>query len=98
MISTSKRKNRQKLNWIRLAEHGRIPVGVKYSNPRITFDGLNWFICVAVEFESEKSQAAAEPLGIDLEIERDLQAAINLRNYPFVSGEFKPVECHTKRE
>ena len=36
-------------------------------------------------------------------IDRDLQAAINLKRYgekqyPFVSGEFKPVEHHTKRK
>ena len=40
-IATSKKRNKQGLNWIRLAEHGRIPVGVKYKQPRITFDGLN---------------------------------------------------------
>ncbi len=32
-ISVSKRKNKQRLNWIRLAEHRRIPLGVKYENP-----------------------------------------------------------------
>ena len=41
-ISISRKHNRQKLNWVRLAEKDRIPVGVKYYNPRITFDGLHW--------------------------------------------------------
>ena len=41
-IAKSKRRNKQGLNWFRLAEVGRIPVGVKYKEPRITFDGLNW--------------------------------------------------------
>ncbi|MBR3747399.1 MAG: transposase [Selenomonadaceae bacterium] len=36
--------------------------------PRITFDGLNWWLSVAVDFEPEKSQADGEPLGIDLGI------------------------------
>ena len=40
-ITTSKRKGRQKLNWIKLAEIDKIPVGVKYKQPRINFDGLN---------------------------------------------------------
>ena len=68
MISTSRRKNRRQLNWIRLAEVERIPVGVKYKEPRITFDGLNWWLSVTVEFEPEKTQADGEPLGIDLGI------------------------------
>ena len=68
-IATSKRKNRQKLNWIRLAEVDRIPVGVKYKNPRISFDGLNWWLSVAVEFKPEKTEGNfTETLGIDLGI------------------------------
>jgi len=35
-----KNKNKQKLNWIKLAERNRIPMNSKYTNPRITFDGL----------------------------------------------------------
>ena len=68
-IATSRRKNRQGLNWIRLAERGRIPVGVKYKQPRITFDGLNWWLNVAVEFEpEEKLTPCTEAIGIDLGI------------------------------
>lgn len=67
-IATSKRKNKQKLNWFRLAEPGRVPLGVKYENPRITFDGLNWWLSVAVEFEPEKVETTDEALGIDLGI------------------------------
>ena len=68
-IATSKRKKRQKLNWIRLAEVGRIPVGVKYKNPRISFDGLNWWLSVAVEFKPEKTDGNfTETFGIDLGI------------------------------
>ena len=36
-IVGSRRRNRQRANWIRLAEKGRIPVNAKYTNPRITF-------------------------------------------------------------
>ena len=43
-IAASRRKNRQKANWIRLAEKGRIPVNAKYINPRISFDGENWWL------------------------------------------------------
>lgn len=67
-IANSKKRNKQKLNWIRLAEHGRIPVGAKYNQPRITFDGLNWWLSVAVEFKPEKSELNDEVIGIDLGI------------------------------
>lgn len=68
-IATSKRKNKQKLNWIRLAEHGRIPLNVKYNQPRVTFDGLNWWISVAVEIaEPKRAENCGEPIGIDLGI------------------------------
>ena len=43
-IAGSKKKNRQRLNWIRLAEKSKIPVGVKYTQPRITFDGEIWWL------------------------------------------------------
>ena len=69
LIATSKRKNRQRLNWIRLAEVERIPVGAKYENPRISCDGLNWWLSVAVEYEIEKhTENFCEPIGIDLGI------------------------------
>ncbi len=48
--SSSKKKNKQRLNWIKLAEKDRIPTNAKYLNPRITFDGLNWWISVVVEY------------------------------------------------
>ena len=50
-FAVSKKKNKQKINWIRLAEKDRIPYGenTKYVNPRFTFDGLNWWVSVGVE-------------------------------------------------
>lgn len=67
-ISDSTRRNRQKLNWIRLAEHGRIPIDVKYLNPRVTYDGLNWWISVSVEFPDCKEKLSDDGVGIDLGI------------------------------
>ena len=66
-FATSKKKNKQKLNWIRLAEHGRIPAeNVKYMNPRIKYDGLNWYITVGVECEDSATLSSNEGIGIDL--------------------------------
>ena len=68
-IATSRKRNKQNLNWFRLAEHGRIPLGVKYKQPRITFDGLNWWLSVAVEFAEPKlAENYSDAIGIDLGI------------------------------
>ena len=67
-FSTSKKKNKQKLNWIRLAEHGRIPTDCKYCNPRIKYDGVNWWITVGVEYEDCTEIPSSEGIGIDLGI------------------------------
>lgn len=48
-LSDSKRKNKRKLNWVKLAEVGRVPTDCKYSNPRVTFDGINFWLSVSIE-------------------------------------------------
>ena len=67
-FTNSKKQNKQKLNWIRLSEKNRIPTDCKYSNPRITFDGLNWFISIGVECEDNVSLPSNKGVGIDLGI------------------------------
>lgn len=68
-FATSKKKNKQKINWIRLAEHGRIPTeNVKYMNPRFKYDGLNWYITVGIEYEDSATLSSNEGIGIDLGI------------------------------
>ena len=67
-FATSKKKNKQQLNWIRLAEQGRIPTDTKYINPRIKYDGLNWYITVGVEYEDSTLIPINEGVGIDLGI------------------------------
>ena len=84
-ISTSKRKNKQKLNWFRLAERERIPIGVKYENPRISFDGLNWWISVAVESADPKpAENCSESIGIDLGI-KNLAVCSDGKIYPNIN-------------
>ena len=68
-FAISKKKNKQKLNWIRLAEYGRIPTeNVKYMNPRFKYDGLNWYITVGIEYEDSTTLPLNEGIGIDLGI------------------------------
>ena len=51
---------------IKLAEKNYIPLNCKYSNPRITSDGVNWFLSVGIEVELEKHELTGITLGIDL--------------------------------
>ena len=67
-ISNSTKKNKVKLNWIRLAEKGRIPTDCKYSNPRVTFDGINFWISVGIEVEESTEMPTNNGIGIDLGI------------------------------
>ena len=67
-FSSSKKKNKQKLNWVRLAERGRIPTDARYMNPRVSFDGINWWISVCVESTDCRMQLSESGIGIDLGI------------------------------
>ena len=79
-FSSSKKANKQKRNWVRLAEHGRIPTDTKYMNPRISFDGLNWWISVCVDFPDCKETLHGNGIGIDLGI-KDLAVCSDATKY-----------------
>ncbi len=80
-FSMSKRKNKQKLNWIRLCEKGRIPIDCRYMNPRITFDGLHWWISVVIDDEEEKANNQyVDGVGIDLGV-KDLAVCSDGNTY-----------------
>ena len=65
-FSVSKKQNKQKLNWIKLCEKGRIPTDCKYMNPRFTYDGLYWYVSVGIEAEDNTTLPTNEGIGIDL--------------------------------
>ena len=79
-FSSSKKQNKQKLNWVRLAEQGRIPTDAKYRNPRISYDGLNWWISVGIEYPDCKEPLSDEGIGIDLGI-KDLAICSDANKY-----------------
>lgn len=82
-LTTSRKKGKQKFNWIKLAEKGRIPIGkkIKYVNPRITFDGINWWICIGLEEKRpELKIVESEPIGIDLGV-KELAIVSNGEKY-----------------
>ena len=71
----------EKLGKVKLSERVRIPIGVKYSNPRVSFDGLHWYVSVGVEVNQEPVELTGESIGIDLGI-KDLAIASNFEK-PF---------------
>lgn len=66
----SSKGNRGVLNWIKLAEKSKIPFSknIKYMNSRISFDGLNWWVSVGIEKESNSMLPNNPGIGIDLGI------------------------------
>jgi len=69
-LALSRKANKQKLNLVKLAESYRVPFlkGTKYINPRVTFDGLNWWLSVGIECGINLQLPTNEGLGIDLGI------------------------------
>ncbi len=97
-FATSKKKNKQKLNWIRLAEHGRVPTDCKYRNPRIKYDGLNWWITVGIEYEDSSTFLSKDGIGIDLGI-KDLSICSDGSKYKNInkSQKVKKLEKRKRR-
>ena len=68
-IADSTRKNKKKLNWVKLSEKNRIPLVNSYLNPRITFDGLHWYVSVGVEHPDDSVRVpTGQGIGIDVGI------------------------------
>ena len=95
-FASSKKKNKQKLNWIKLAEHGRIPTDCKYYNPRIKYDGLNWWITVGIDYKDSTTLPSNEGIGIDLGI-KDLAICSDGNTYKNINKSQK-VEKLEKRK
>ena len=54
----------EKVGWVKTNE--QIPIGVKYSNPRISYDNKYWHLSVGIEQEEKKEKLTDVSLGIDL--------------------------------
>lgn len=95
-FTMSKKQNKQKLNWIKLSEKNRIPVDSKYSNPRITYDGLNWFISVGAEYEDCSTTPSNDGIGIDLGI-KDLAVCSDETTYKNINKTIKVKKLKKKQ-
>lgn len=67
----------EKVGWVGLAEQNRIPLGVKYTNPRISHDGKYWYISVGVEVKEPVTEKTDITVGIDLGL-KDLATVSNI--------------------
>lgn len=56
----------EKVGWIKTNE--QIPLNVKYTNPRISFDGKYWYLAVGIEKEKPNIKLTNESIGIDVGI------------------------------
>ncbi|AFS79310.1 transposase, IS605 OrfB family [Gottschalkia acidurici 9a] len=64
----------EKVGWIKTSE--QIPMNVKYTNPRVSFDGKYWYISVGVKKQNPRVELTDESIGIDVGI-KDLAVCSN---------------------
>ena len=95
-FSTSRKKNKQKLNWIKLCEKGRIPTNCKYMNPRFTYDGLHWFVSVSVVVDDNADIPTSEGIGIDLGL-KDLAVCSDGNTYKNINKSPKVKKLEKKK-
>ena len=86
----------EKIEWIKTNE--QIPVGVKYSNPRISYDNKYWYISVGIEQEEIQEELTDISLGIDLGL-KDLAICSDGRVYKNInkSHVVRKIEKRLKR-
>lgn len=56
----------EKIGWIKTKE--QVPIGVKYTNPRVSFDNKYWYLSVGIEIEKPTIELTKESIGIDVGI------------------------------
>ncbi|WP_454054600.1 RNA-guided endonuclease InsQ/TnpB family protein [Clostridium sp. Marseille-Q7071] len=64
----------EKVGWVKTAE--QLPMNVKYTNPRVSFDGKYWYLYVGIEKETPIAKLTDESIGIDVGI-KDLAICSN---------------------
>lgn len=63
-VKENKLVNIEKVGWIKTNE--QIPMNVKYSNPRISFDNKYWYLSVGLERKEQNQELTDISLGVDL--------------------------------
>ena len=88
--------NIEKVGWIKTNE--QIPIGVKYSNPRISYDNKYWYISVGIEEEEIQEKLTDVSLGIDLGL-KELAVCSNGKVYKNINKSYavRKIEKRLKR-
>lgn len=88
--------NIEKVGWIKTNE--QLPIGVKYSNPRISYDNKYWYISVGIEQEEIKEELTDVSLGIDLGL-KDLAICSHGKVYKNINKTYivRKIEKRLKR-
>lgn len=87
-FAVSKKRNKQRLNWIKLCEKGLVPPNGKYLNPRFTYDGLYWYVSVGIELPDSTDIPSNEGIGIDVGI-KDLAVCSDGHTYQNINKTHK---------
>ena len=95
-FAMSRKKNKQRLNWIRLCEKGRIPTNCKYMNPRFTYDGMYWYVSVSIEIDDNTTLPSNDGIGIDLGI-KDLAICSDGNTYKNINKTNKIQKLEKKK-
>ena len=100
-IANNQKQNRQVLNYIKLAEKKRIPLNIKYYNPRVVYDGDRLYIVVAVDDinrpvkkHKDNNTKETSSIGIDLNINR-IVTSVNER-YETVNKELRVIKLNKR--
>ena len=84
-ISNNPKANRAVLNYISLAEKNRIPINVKYYNPRVIYDGYRFYIVVSVDDENAPIKKSKELENKTIGIDVNISSIVTSENKVYVS-------------
>ena len=97
-IANNQKSNRQVLNWVNMAERNRIPLKVKYYNPRVVYDGYNFYIVVGVEETiTNRIKSDDRVIGIDLNNAEIVTSENKRYNQVTKSKQYKKILKRKKR-
>ena len=84
-ISNNQKANRAVLNYISLAEKNRIPINIKYYNPRVIYDGYRFYIVVSVDDENAPIKKGKELENKTIGIDVNISSIVTSENKVYVS-------------
>ena len=73
------------LNYVSLAEKNRIPINVKYYNPRVIYDGYRFYIVVSVDDENAPIKKSKELENKTIGIDVNISSIVTSENKVYVS-------------